>query len=143
MRRPFSVNVIPDICSFFQICCCCCCPPSLRIVFPLPHPVSNSSPITPAQLLLIPAHIFWLTSWRLQDNFPRPFVNWLSPNFPPITEKLWNLRLYLCYNLDQMSYLLKTGEENNDVNMYEICNLHVSLVVHIFYLWESSLESFG
>ena len=44
-----------------------------------------------------------------------------------------------------MSYLLKTGEENNDVNMYEICNLHVSLVaiVHIFYLWESSLESFG
>ena len=42
-----------------------------------------------------------------------------------------------------MSYLLKTGEEINDVNMYEICNLHVSLVVDIFYLWESSLESFG
>ena len=41
-----------------------------------------------------------------------------------------------------MSYLLKTGEENNDVNMCEICNLHVSLVDHIFYLWESFLESF-
>ena len=127
MRRPFSVNVILDICSFFQLCCSCCCPPSLGIVFPLPSPVSNSA---------------FVTSWRLQDNFLRPFVSWLSPNFPPITEKLWNLRLYLCCNLDQMSYLLKTGEENNDVNMYEICNLHVSLVVHIFYLWESSLESF-
>ena len=40
MRRPFSVNVILDICSFFQICCCC--PPSLGIVFPLPRPAGRT-----------------------------------------------------------------------------------------------------
>ena len=44
-----------------------------------------------------------------------------------------------------MSYLLKTGEENNDVNIYEICNLHVSLVVHFFiygsHLWSPSVEN--
>ena len=86
MRRPFSVNVILDICSFFEICCCCCCPPSLRIVFPLPHPVSNSSPITPAHSCSHLLANIMAAARQLPETFRKLVITKLSTNYREAVE---------------------------------------------------------
>ena len=81
MRRPFSVNVILDICSFFKICCCCCCcPPSLRIVFPLPYPVSNSSSMSK-----LTSHIM-AAARQLPETFRKLVITKLSTNYREAVE---------------------------------------------------------
>lgn len=81
MRRPFSLNVILDICSFFQICCrCCCCPPSLRIVFLSPTPL-----VTVLQYSKLTSHIM-AAARQLPETFRKLVITKLSTNYREAVE---------------------------------------------------------
>lgn len=77
MRRLFSLNAILDICSFFQICCCCCLL-SLCTIFSLPHPVSNSSSISPAHIMA--------AARQLPETFRKLVITKLSTNYREAVE---------------------------------------------------------